>query len=319
MAFLLWLHRRSEEPSVTSVECYWKVSILSKVGSTEKWMSLKNLSKTQIPPLPQVPAGLFEEILIEGRKRKCQGTIFQEAFGSDPVSRVSLHKLILKYKTQPDILSAKGFVDFIKSNISLDDCGKVQAITINQHKSSRWYEVRYGRITASKLYEAARCKTFDGSLVEDILGGGKSLESEAMSRGKRLEKNVLETVAKLKKIVIQACGIYINTQYPIFGASPDGLTDTHVIEIKCPMKEKTVCNYIDSDGKICKKPYAQIQLQMLMTGKSKGYFCVAAPNFESSGEVHLSEVSYDPDFLVPILEEADYFWRTVIFSHLIKL
>ncbi|GBP90081.1 hypothetical protein EVAR_27069_1 [Eumeta japonica] len=28
IAFLMWLHRRSEEPSCTSVECYWKKSKL---------------------------------------------------------------------------------------------------------------------------------------------------------------------------------------------------------------------------------------------------------------------------------------------------
>ncbi|GBP81669.1 hypothetical protein EVAR_63156_1 [Eumeta japonica] len=29
IAFLMWIHRRSEEPSCTSVECYWMKSKLS--------------------------------------------------------------------------------------------------------------------------------------------------------------------------------------------------------------------------------------------------------------------------------------------------
>lgn len=33
IAFLMWVHRRSEEPSCTSVECYWKKFRLSRVGT----------------------------------------------------------------------------------------------------------------------------------------------------------------------------------------------------------------------------------------------------------------------------------------------
>lgn len=33
VAFLMWAHRRSEEPPSTSVECYWKKPTLSKVGT----------------------------------------------------------------------------------------------------------------------------------------------------------------------------------------------------------------------------------------------------------------------------------------------
>lgn len=29
IAFLMWLHRRSEEPATTAVKCYWKKSTLS--------------------------------------------------------------------------------------------------------------------------------------------------------------------------------------------------------------------------------------------------------------------------------------------------
>ncbi|GBP30230.1 hypothetical protein EVAR_94539_1 [Eumeta japonica] len=36
VAFLMWLHRRSEEPSCTYVECYWRKSKLSKVGTNLK-------------------------------------------------------------------------------------------------------------------------------------------------------------------------------------------------------------------------------------------------------------------------------------------
>ncbi|GBP66565.1 Lysine--tRNA ligase [Eumeta japonica] len=45
VAFLMWLHRRSEEPSCTQVQCYWKKSELSKVGTTLKCITTTELAK----------------------------------------------------------------------------------------------------------------------------------------------------------------------------------------------------------------------------------------------------------------------------------
>ncbi|XP_063904356.1 uncharacterized protein LOC135123534 [Zophobas morio] len=41
VALLFWLYRRTLEPSVTSVECYWRKSTLSKVGSTIKGQRMR--------------------------------------------------------------------------------------------------------------------------------------------------------------------------------------------------------------------------------------------------------------------------------------
>lgn len=43
VAFIMWVHRRSEEPSNTSVECYWKKSRLAKVGTTLKFVTSKGI------------------------------------------------------------------------------------------------------------------------------------------------------------------------------------------------------------------------------------------------------------------------------------
>ncbi|XP_030027860.2 uncharacterized protein LOC115445647 [Manduca sexta] len=41
VAFLMWVYRRSEEPSSTSVDCYWKKPTLAHVGTTLKFMTSK--------------------------------------------------------------------------------------------------------------------------------------------------------------------------------------------------------------------------------------------------------------------------------------
>jgi len=50
--------------------------------------------------------------------------------------------------------------------------------------------MRYGRITASKAYEASKCITTDGTLVKQILGCSKVKLTKAMNRGIHLKKQV---------------------------------------------------------------------------------------------------------------------------------
>ncbi|KAL4710149.1 hypothetical protein ACJJTC_006446 [Scirpophaga incertulas] len=70
IAFLMWVHRRSEEPSCTSIECYWKKSKLSRVGSSLKYLTAKELSKGK-PILPGDSA-VLKKFLDEARKRKIE-------------------------------------------------------------------------------------------------------------------------------------------------------------------------------------------------------------------------------------------------------
>ncbi|GBP31447.1 hypothetical protein EVAR_17936_1 [Eumeta japonica] len=66
IAFLMWIHRRSEEPSCTSVECYWMKSKLSRAGSTLKYLTASEMSNAK-PSLPS-NTEVFEKFLEEGRK-----------------------------------------------------------------------------------------------------------------------------------------------------------------------------------------------------------------------------------------------------------
>ncbi|KAJ8982173.1 hypothetical protein NQ317_013958 [Molorchus minor] len=140
IAFLMWVHRRSEEPSCTSLECYWKKSKLSRVSSSLKYMTAKDLSKGS-PILPSKSSVLLK-FLAEGRKR---------------------------------IL--------------------VEEETREQSYSSLWFELRYGRITASRAFEVSRCKTNDGTLISLILGG-KIPDTPSMKRGRVLEDEVRKTVER---------------------------------------------------------------------------------------------------------------------------
>lgn len=42
----------------------------------------------------------------------------------------------------------------------------IEVLTRDQSKNPLWYQMRYARITASKMYESSVCHTYSGSLVE---------------------------------------------------------------------------------------------------------------------------------------------------------
>lgn len=52
-------------------------------------------------------------------------------------------------------------------------CEEAALETRKQSQCPLWHELRYARITASKAYEAAHCKIFDGSLTDTIMGASK--------------------------------------------------------------------------------------------------------------------------------------------------
>lgn len=103
----------------------------------------------------------------------------------------------------------------------------------------------------------------NGSLVEKFMGkrGGFSF---AMMRGTILEEFVFEEVKK-EYPDLQRAGFIMHKEFPFFSASPDGLHDDFVLEIKCPGTANTFQQYIDIN-KLSKKYFAQIQTQMLITG-----------------------------------------------------
>ncbi|XP_037296052.1 uncharacterized protein LOC119189703 [Manduca sexta] len=68
MAFIMWIHRRSEEPSSSFTECYWRKSKLSQIRTNPKYMTVKHMFKSS-PSLPSDPSVLVE-FLEEAKKRK---------------------------------------------------------------------------------------------------------------------------------------------------------------------------------------------------------------------------------------------------------
>jgi hypothetical protein len=62
--------------------------------------------------------------------------------------------------------SASDFIKFCKYYMTQDACTKASICIVDQSDNRDWFELRYGRITASRFHEAASCTTYDGTLVQ---------------------------------------------------------------------------------------------------------------------------------------------------------
>lgn len=131
---------------------------------------------------------------------KCSSSLIK-FYHKDNVQKSSLFYQSVYY--DGDKNNAKDFESYCSSSLNAEICHKVCERTSGQSKSMLWYEMRFGRITASFLYEAAHCETLDGSLVEKILSQKGVVDTIEMQRGRELESEVLEKVREsLKKMVM---------------------------------------------------------------------------------------------------------------------
>ncbi|XP_038045309.1 uncharacterized protein LOC119719909 [Patiria miniata] len=135
----------------------------------------------------------------------------------------------------------------INITVSAEASKNVKAETRDQSKSKMWFRYRAGRVTSSRL--GAVCKTNPAmpamSLIKcicypDIL----KFSSQATRWGCCHEKEAIEIyTAQMmqthENIKVEKSGLVLNTMYPFFGSSPDGIVNCSChgkgcVEVKCP-------------------------------------------------------------------------------------
>lgn len=217
-------------------------------------------------------------------------------------------------------MTAAHFLKFCTSEMSEQKIQDVFKATLSQSESNTWYDFRYGRITASVAYEATKCKKADGSLVKRIIGIGCRLTTEAMKRGHTMEDLIFECM-KTKYPRLRKCGLQLSSKYPELGASADGICDDFVLEIKAPMKNLNIANYM-KDSKPTPRYEAQVILQMLMCGKKKAMFVVAKEEFENNqtfDNLVICHVDFDEKKAFKLAHECRQFWIRSIFPKMREL
>lgn len=318
LAFLMWVHDRSTQPASTAVECYWRKPTLSKVGTSLSYITTTDFGAIIPTQTASASTDFLQDFIQEAKEHGAQCQLlkyFDDA--NQEITSLGLHNLLHLFQKSGQN-SYENFLLYAKERMTDELCQKIAYDTKNQSSNSAWFELRYGRITASKIYDAVHTKATDGSFVNTVIGAHKVVQTKAMKRGLLLESAVVKAVEKKVGRKIKQTGLILNRSYPEFGATPDGIADDCVIEIKCPSSNRSYHQYILKNGSISQKYNAQIQLQMFFLNMRKALFCVADPEFEKNNNVTILEVSYDSVFLNNLLEKARKFWKNVIFDRLLK-
>lgn len=268
-------------------------------------------SKTARPSPGCSPGGRYA---VYARPKNVQNLGIQlKSASPSGITAVSMYHLNKNDRENPD-----KFLKTLSDMLTAEICLEIEEKTRGQSNNKFWYELRYGRITASTIFEARAGVKYNSNLFKRIMTrtGGASFTNAAIERGKRLEPRVLKVVEKKLDKTIKQCGLILNKNYPAFGASPDGIGDNFVVEIKCPTTSNAVKRYYNNN-KIANKCAEQLRLQMLMCEKDIGYFCVADPGFEHNQKVEVIEVKADAEKTGVLVEKVLAGWKTGIFPYLV--
>lgn len=113
---------------------------------------------------------------------------------------LSIYQLFLTYKDVHGVaINADDFLQYMSNVIVDEDCVKSEMETQDQSRNDDWYELKFGRVTASRVYEVCRCKTELGSLTERVMGASGAIVTEPVTRGQKLESLVLQQIEKKNK------------------------------------------------------------------------------------------------------------------------
>lgn len=107
VAFLMWVHRRSEEPACTSVECYWRKAKLSKIGTSLKFILAREMTRKKLPSQNKktnkdLGTAVFNDFINEARKRSidCQLLKHQPDYDVTDVKMLSMQSFVFKIQQE---------------------------------------------------------------------------------------------------------------------------------------------------------------------------------------------------------------------------
>jgi putative phage-type endonuclease len=185
-----------------------------------------------------------------------------------------------------------------------------------EQRTDDWFAARLGKVTASRVADViAKTKTGYGAgranymadLVVERLTGQKasSFTNAAMEWGTEQEPNAKAAYAAKTGILVEDVGFIDHPTVAMSGASPDGLAEDGLVEIKCP-NTATHLEYI-FDGKPPQKYITQMQWQMACAGKPWCDFVSYDPRLPERLQLLVVRVPRDDDYIKMLEQEVTTF------------
>lgn len=202
----------------------------------------------------------------------------------------SIQDMYRTYKEQSSATTT--FFKFLSENTTNDQYDYLMNLS---QDDPEWLEARKGRITSSIAdnIRSAKDTTSPDNLVKKIMGTAAAATSKFMEFGKKYEHVARQLYITKNELVhknfrMEQCGLFVDRDCPILGASPDGVVTCschtkRILEIKCSFKHQNVypqdvpsldptyhltCTHKDGRLSLKRKSpwYQQVQFQMGVVG-----------------------------------------------------
>lgn len=182
-----------------------------------------------------------------------------------------------------------------------------------EQRSNEWFKQRYGKFTASEIHKLLGVRGLGETgktyaiekAIEELYGEFEEpFYSQDMQRGIELEPLAFAKFKELKEldfVNVDYCSFFEYNEHS--GASPDGLVGNDgVLETKCP--KSTTFFKLVATNEIDPKYYAQVQMQLLSTGRKKAYFFNYLIH-DGLEYYHTIEIERNEDFISKIKERLE--------------
>ena len=210
------------------------------------------------------------------------------------------------------------------NKVTLEEAKTIENSTRGQFLSSKWFNERKYRLTASTFGEILKC-TDKRNLLKfcETLFCPPKLTTPPVIHGKTYEPIALELFQQKFSTKVAKCGLFVNEEFPNFAASPDGIIDDEIIvEVKCPFTAKDDCisesksiTFLEKNCngslqlKCTHNYFYQIQGQLAICKKKCCFLIVY-----TFKDLQVFEIQYDESFvkkhMFPVLEE--FFHKTYL-------
>jgi hypothetical protein len=130
----------------------------------------------------------------------------------------------------------KEIMESLQAGVSCDtDCKQLQLATVGQSENYLWIDARHKRLTASKFGNIFKMRntTPRHNTVKNMLFPSDIVTKDIMY-GRKNERTAIALYEAKNKVTVMPCGLFVRTEFPFLGASPDGLIgENGLIEVKC--------------------------------------------------------------------------------------
>jgi putative phage-type endonuclease len=191
-----------------------------------------------------------------------------------------------------------------------------------EQRTPEWFAARCGRITASRVKDVLALSKRDGKplqaredyateLVLELLTGQSRQTPTpfAMQWGVDNEPLARSEYESQRGVLVEDGGFVVHPELDYISASPDGLTDTCGIEIKCPLNSGVHLATLEQGMPI--EHYAQLQIGMACTGLQSWDFISFDPRMPTGLRLYVQTIKRDDKFITAALSVCESFFEQV--------